>query len=53
MVESEEIATKIADPNLDEEERERLSRRYDSLHEELTPSKYKGTGAGNAEKNRL
>ncbi|MBR0226491.1 MAG: ABC-F family ATP-binding cassette domain-containing protein [Thermoguttaceae bacterium] len=35
MVESEKIATMIANPNLDEEERERLSRRYDSLHEEL------------------
>ncbi len=35
LVESEEIASKIADPNLDDAERDRLSRRYDHLHEEL------------------
>lgn len=36
LAESEKIATQIADPNLDEEERERLSRRFDKLHEELS-----------------
>ena len=35
LKESEEIAMKIADPAISEEERERLSRRYDRLHEEL------------------
>ncbi|MGI6402179.1 MAG: ABC-F family ATP-binding cassette domain-containing protein [Thermoguttaceae bacterium] len=35
LVESEEIAAKIAEPNIGEEERERLARRFDAIHEEL------------------
>lgn len=35
LTESEEIASRIADPSLDDAERDRLARRYDHLHEEL------------------